>query len=86
MGEGNIMFCDIPHTDRFTLTLFFALSERQRIITSIRTKQALNAKKERGNKLGNPLFNDESKADEAKAVCGDAVCTINKQLTQLFDD
>ena len=50
MGEGNLMFCDIPHTDRFTLTLFFALAERERLITSIRTKQALNAKKERGNK------------------------------------
>ena len=56
MGEGNIMFCDLPHTDRFTLTLFFALAERERLITSIRTKQALKAKKERGERLGNPLF------------------------------
>lgn len=56
MGEGNIMFCDLPHTDRFTLTLFFALAERERLITSIRTKQALRQKKERGEKLGSPLF------------------------------
>ncbi len=56
MGEGNIMFCDLPHTDRFTLTLFFALAERERLITSIRTKQALKAKKERGERLGSPLF------------------------------
>lgn len=52
MGEGNIMFCDLPHTDKFTLTLFFALSEREALITSIRTKQALAAKKARGEKLG----------------------------------
>lgn len=45
MGEGNIIFCDLPHTDRFTLTLFFALAERERLITSIRTKQALSEKK-----------------------------------------
>ncbi len=45
MGEGNIIFCDLPHTDRFTLTLFFALAERERLITSIRTKQALKEKK-----------------------------------------
>ena len=48
MGEGNIMFCDLPHTDKFTLTLFFALAEREALIVSIRTKQALAAKRARG--------------------------------------
>ncbi len=52
MGEGNIMFCDLPTTDKFTLTLFFALAEREALIVSIRTKQALNQKKVRGEKLG----------------------------------
>lgn len=52
MGEGNIMFCDLPHTDKFTLTLFFALAEREALIVSIRTKQALAVKKAQGTKLG----------------------------------
>lgn len=52
MGEGNIEFCDLPHSDRFTLTLFWALAEREALITSIRTKQALAAKKARGAQLG----------------------------------
>lgn len=52
MGEGRIMFCDLPHTDKFTLTLFFALAEREALIVSIRTRQALAAKKARGEKLG----------------------------------
>lgn len=52
MGEGNIEFCDLPHSDRFTLTLFWALAEREALIVSIRTKQALAAKKARGEKLG----------------------------------
>lgn len=52
MGEGNIEFCDIPHTDRFTLTLFFALAEREALLVSIRTKQALAAKRERGELTG----------------------------------
>ena len=52
MGEGNIEFCDLPHSDRFTLTLFWALAEREALITSIRTKQALAAKKERGEATG----------------------------------
>lgn len=52
MGEGNIMFCDLPSTDKFTLTLFFALAEREALIVSIRTKQALAVKKSQGCKLG----------------------------------
>ena len=52
VGEKNIFFCDLPHTDKFTLTLFFALAEREALITSIRTKQALQAKKERGENTG----------------------------------
>lgn len=52
MGDGKIMFCDLPHTDKFTLTLFFALAEREALIVSIRTKQALDAKKARGEKTG----------------------------------
>lgn len=42
MGEGNIFFCDLPHTDKFTLTLFFALSEREALITKLRTQAALD--------------------------------------------
>ena len=52
VGEKNIFFCDLPHTDRFTLTLFFAISEREALLISLRTRQALQAKKERGEKLG----------------------------------
>lgn len=52
MGEGNIEFCDLPHSDRFTLTLFWALAEREALIVSIRTRQALAAKKERGEATG----------------------------------
>jgi DNA invertase Pin-like site-specific DNA recombinase len=52
MGDGHIMFCDLPSTDKFTLTLFFALAEREALLVSIRTKQALKALKDRGVKLG----------------------------------
>lgn len=44
---GNIFFCDLPHTDKFTLTLFFALAEREALLVSIRTKAALNVIKEK---------------------------------------
>ena len=65
--EGNIYFCDLPHTDKFTLTLFFALAEREALIVSIRTKAALAAKKAQGYKLGNGKGVDLAKANEASA-------------------
>lgn len=52
VGEDKIMFCDLPHTDRFTLTLFLAIAEREALLISIRTKAALKAKKERGEPTG----------------------------------
>lgn len=52
MGEGNIYFCDLPHSDKFTLTLFFSLAEREALLDSIRTRQALKAKKRRGESTG----------------------------------
>lgn len=72
MGEGNIEFCDLPHSDRFTLTLFWALAEREALITSIRTKQALSVKKAQGAKLGAASevykLNYENKSKEEKAI------------------
>lgn len=69
MGDGNLMFCDLPHTDKFTLTLFFALAEREALLVSIRTKQALSAKKERGEATGGAsdawrkTFNNKTKEE-----------------------
>ena len=50
--NGNIYFCDLPHTDKFALTLAFALAEREALTTSIRTKLALAEKKKQGAHLG----------------------------------
>lgn len=65
---GNIYFCDLPHTDKFTLTLFFALAEREALLVSIRTKQALAAKKAAGFTLGNKRGADLGKAGAASAA------------------
>ena len=73
MGDGNIMFCDLPTSDKFTLTLFFALAEREALIVSIRTKQALAVKKAQGAKLGasSPRYkeNYNLKSSEEKLIC-----------------
>lgn len=52
VGEDKLMFCDLPHTDKFTLTLFFAIAEREALIVSIRTRDALRAKKARNEQTG----------------------------------
>lgn len=72
MGENRIMFCDLPHTDRFTLTLFLAISEREALLISLRTKAALKAKKERGEKTGGAcrkIMPDMKKVQEFAARC-----------------
>lgn len=68
--EGDIYFCDLPHTDKFTLTLFFALAEREAEIISIRTKSALHAKKARGEQTGgtNELWGKVTGASRKEAV------------------
>ena len=48
--DGNIYFCDVPMAEdkatyKFMLSLSWSLAEREAAITSLRTKQALQAKK-----------------------------------------
>lgn len=65
MGESNIMFCDLPNTDKFSLTLMFALAEREAKLVSIRTKAALAEKKKQGYRLGSPKGVDLTKQRDA---------------------
>jgi len=50
---NQILFCNLPNSDEFTLTLFFALAELEAKNVSIRTKAALKAKKERDGSWNN---------------------------------
>lgn len=57
--DGCIYFCDVPMAEnaatyKFMLSLSWSLAEREAAITALRTKQALQAKRDRGEKLGNP--------------------------------
>ena len=56
--DGNIYFCDVPMAEdkatyKFMLSLGWSLAEREAAITSLRTKQALQAKRDRGESIGN---------------------------------
>ena len=52
--DGRLIACDIPNLDKFTLTLFMAIADRERELIGIRTKAALEAAKARGVELGTP--------------------------------
>ncbi|MCH2046573.1 MAG: recombinase family protein [Saprospiraceae bacterium] len=52
--DGRLISCDIPNLEKFTLTLFMAIADRERELISIRTKQALAERKKKGTALGTP--------------------------------
>ncbi|MFN5458939.1 MAG: recombinase family protein [Bacteroidota bacterium] len=52
--NGKIFSCDVPQMDKFTLTIFMAIADRERELISIRTKNALSEKSKKGVKLGSP--------------------------------
>jgi DNA invertase Pin-like site-specific DNA recombinase len=45
--EGRLESCDIPNLDKFTLTLFMAIADRERELIGLRTKAALDEKRKR---------------------------------------
>lgn len=45
--DERLESCDIPNLDKFTLTLFMAIADRERELIGIRTRQALEARRQR---------------------------------------
>lgn len=53
MSSERVFFCNVGrNADKFTLTLFFAFAEKERLEISIRTRAALAQLKAKGIKLG----------------------------------
>jgi DNA invertase Pin-like site-specific DNA recombinase len=60
----NVKCCDMPaETSRFMLTMIFAFAEHERLLISLRTKAALDAKKKNENreKINGASFHDIEK-------------------------
>lgn len=82
IGERNLIICDIPTTDRFVMTIMFAMWERQAIMIRLNTRIALAERKKQierdggfisksGNwctHLGNKKGVDQSAAAQAQAL------------------
>ncbi|WP_026998085.1 recombinase family protein [Flectobacillus major] len=83
--KGKFISCDIPTQngvlDTFTLAVFAGLAQRERELISIRTKAALQAKKNRGAKLGKPEnFTNETRAVGASSTRQKALKNLNNRL------
>jgi DNA invertase Pin-like site-specific DNA recombinase len=85
--------CDFPSANKFTIHLFASVAQYERELISTRTKNALQAKKLQGCKLGNPhaTFTNDMRA-KATSVKVDkantnpnnerAKCIISKLLQE----
>lgn len=52
--DGRLESCDVPNLDKFTLTLFMAIADRERELIGIRTKAALDEKKKQTGEWRKP--------------------------------
>lgn len=84
--DGNIYFCDVPMAEdaatyKFMLSLGWSLAEHEAAITSLRTKQALQAKKDRGERVGNPnaTISKEMRANSINTRRSDAQLNENNR-------
>lgn len=67
---GRLWSADVPNLDKFTLTIFMSIADRERELISLRTKQALAAKKQRDGSV-HPVKGHAGKfsdADRARAI------------------
>ena len=82
--ESAIEFCavDMPQANRLTVHIMAAIAEHEREMISLRTKAALAAAKERGQKLGNPRWQESIH----KATAARKPAPTSEQLTQMILD
>lgn len=52
--SGRLESCDIPNLDKFTLTLFMAIADRERELIGLRTKAALDEKRKHAGEWRKP--------------------------------
>ncbi len=70
---GRLQSCDIPNLDKFTLTLFMAIADRERELIGIRTKAALTEKRKRDGewRKGSMAFREKLAVNKAVSAIQD---------------
>jgi len=90
IGERNIIFCDCPSSDRFVLTVLFAMNERTAIIGRINTKIALAERKRQIKEDGCFISKSGRMCDHLGRQKGDknpnGVAAMNEAVTASAQD
>jgi DNA invertase Pin-like site-specific DNA recombinase len=86
--DGRLEACDVPTLDKFTLTLFMAIADRERELIGIRTKGALVERKKRTGewRQGSTPFKDGSATVKATGILKDMARSNenNQRATRLI--
>lgn len=83
--EGRLFSCDIPQLDKFTLTLFMAIADRERELIRIRTKRALDAKRRRDGEWRKSKLKPEDRKKGSEALKTKALeNSNNKKVRELI--
>lgn len=75
--QERLISCDIPNVDKFTLTIFAAIAEREREMIGIRTKQALDARKAKTGEWRKGGYNDDARAKGKTKIQRNAATNTN---------
>ncbi len=83
--DGRLISCDIPNLDKFTLTLYMAIADREREMISLRTKQALTAKVKRGETWDrNSSWTDEQRQKGKDVLKADALANVQTKRAKNY--
>jgi DNA invertase Pin-like site-specific DNA recombinase len=82
-GDVQIVACDNPHAERFTLHILAAVAEHEARMISQRTKSALAAARNRGVVLGGFRGREPTKAEQAKGHAVQAAAARARALELL---
>lgn len=90
IGSSQLIFCDLPTSDRFILTVMWAMWERQAIMGKVNTKIALAERKKQIKKEGGFISKSGRFCDHLGRQKGDknpnAVSAMNRRKTEDADD
>ena len=81
-SRAEFIACDMPEANKLTLHIMAAMAQHEREATSQRTKEALQAAKARGQRLGGPRTNSAGlhriSADQARQFRVDLAPTLQQ--------
>ncbi len=83
---AKFVCCDLPEANTLTIGLFAVMAQHERELTSRRTKDALAAKKERGEPVGRDGYYSNEGRAKGRQVKSEKARTTNKAAIKVMRD